>query len=147
MSEKGDNRPVPTVKAGQTFTETYRSDEDVASELTPYISQEPFLLCEADFLRIKRGGSKTQDWAMVILLTSLGVALVPLAKFIQTRFLGSSVITVTWEWVAPLIGVVGALLLYVIGKLLPDERKQVMTDIETHFSEAPRRRHLGERQK
>jgi len=146
MSEKADNRPFPTVKSGQRFTETYFLDEDVATEPTIFISQEAFHLCEADFLRIKRGGPKTAPWVTAISLTSLGMVFVPLAKFVQ-RFLGRPMATETWEWVGPCIGAGVALFLYIIGKFLPNEQKQVMRDIETHFSKAPRTRHLGERPK
>jgi hypothetical protein len=65
-----------------------------------------------------------------------------LAKFVH-GFLGRSAATETWEWVGPCIGAVGALVLYIIGKFLPKEQKQVRRDVETHFPKAPRARQLG----
>jgi hypothetical protein len=141
-----NNRPPPTLKSGKKFTETYSLSENVATEPTIFISQEAFQLCEADFLRIKRGGAKMKPAATAIFLTSFGMALAVVAKFVQ-RFLAKPVGIETWEWVSPCIGAGMALILVIIGKFLPNERKQVMKDIEAHFFKAPRTRHSGEKQK
>jgi hypothetical protein len=142
-----DNQKPAVIKSGEVFTETYSVDENVSTEPAIHISQETFSLCEADFLRLKVGTPKTGGWSAAVFIASVGMALVPFAKFLQTKFLGTSVIIETWEWVAPCIGAVIALILYLIGKGLSNERKQVMKDIENHFSKAPRTKHLGERRK
>ena len=144
--KEGDHS-IPAVKSGQKITETVLLDESVASEPTIEISQEPFYLCEADFLRIKTRGTPTREWAIRIFIASLGMTFIPIAKFFQIWLLGSSVVVQTWEWVAPCIGSALSIILLIIGKFLPNERKQVMRDIDRHFSAAPRRRHLGEKQK
>lgn len=127
------------------FSTTLPIDEDVRTEPSIRISQEPFLLCEADFLRLKYGDSKVLTWAGGVLLTSLGMLFIPIAKYIIAKTaIDKSIIIQSWEWVAPFIGIGIAAILFFIGKMLPNERKQVMSDIEAHFSEAPRTPHIGE---
>ena len=129
----------------RNFSKTLPIDEDVRTEPSIRISQEPFLLCEADFLRLKYGDSKVLTWAGGVLLTFLGMLLIPLAKYILTKITSDkSIIIQSWEWFAPFIGIGIAVLLFIVGKILPNERKQVMNDIEAHFSEAPRTPHIGE---
>ena len=127
------------------FSKTLSLDEDVRTEPSIRISQEPFLLCEADFLRLKYGDSKLLTWAGGVLLTSLGMLFIPIAKYIIAKTtVDKSIIIQSWEWFAPFIGIGIAALLFITGKMLPNERKQVMSDIEAHFSEAPRTPHIGE---
>ena len=128
------------------FSKTLSVDENVRTKPSIRISQEPFLLCEADFLRLKYGDSKVLAWAGGVLLTSLGMLFIPMAKYIIVKMTSDkSIIIQSWEWFAPFIGIGIAALLFAIGKMLPNERKQVMSDIEDHFSEAPRTPHIGER--
>ena len=134
-----------TTEAGQVFTETYSVPEDIQTQPTVHISQEAFTLCEADFLRIKGGRTKTSMLASGLLLTSLGMAFIPLTKYIQIKFLSGKITIETWEWMVPVVGVSISFILYLIGKILPNEKKQVMKDIESHFTSAPRTRHVGER--
>jgi len=67
------------------FSTTLPIGEDVRTELSIRISQEPFLLCEADFLRLKYGDSKVLTWAGGVLLTSFGMLFIPLAKYIIAK--------------------------------------------------------------
>jgi hypothetical protein len=128
--------------ADQIFTKTFSVDENISTEPAIHISQEAFPLCEADFLRIKKGESLPMNWAKGILLTSIGLLLSVAAKFFQSKLTGVSLNMEMWEWGAPVLGLILSLLLYVIALIVPNERKQVMKDIQNHFSEAPRRRHL-----
>lgn len=147
MNHLVDNQKPTVVISGEMLTETRRVDEDVATEPAIHISQEAFPLCEADFIRLKSRAQKTGTWAAAIFIASVGMALIPLAKFLQTKVFGFTISIETWEWVAPCIGGAIALALHIIGKFLSNERKQVMKDIETHFSVAPRTKHLRERRK
>jgi hypothetical protein len=146
MSHTGDNQNLPVVK-NEVRTETCRVDEDVVTEPSIHISQEAFSLCEADFLRLKRGAPKTDAWVSRCFTAAIGMMIILIAKFIQIMvFRGTSSIQ-TFEWVAPCIAGGIALILYGIGKFLPNEQKQVMKDIETHFSIAPRIKHIGKGRK
>ena len=145
MDAKSSAIQEPTVKSGQVITETFSMDEDVNTRPAILISQEPFNLTEADFLRIKGGRTKASGAANGILLTSLGMAFILLLKYLQAKASGGGFTVQVLEWLAPAIGLGIASLLYLLDRILPNEKKQVMRDIENHFSEAPRTRHLVER--
>ena len=147
MEANSSDTPKSRVKSGQVITETVSLDENVNTQPAILISQEPFHLTEADFLRIQGGRTRLATPATGFLLTSLGMALILFLKYVQARANGSSITIETLEWLAPAIGVGIASLLYLIDKWLPNEKKQVMKDIENHFSEAPRTRQLVERDK
>jgi len=53
------------------FTNTLPIAEDIRTRPSIRISQEPFLLCEADFLRLKNGDSKALTWAGGVFLRLL----------------------------------------------------------------------------
>jgi len=130
--------------AKRQFSTPLRIGEDVRTEPSIRISQEPFYLCEADFLRLKYGDSRVLTWARAVLQACFGMLLIPLAKYTIAKIkIDKSIIIPLWEWVAPIIGIGIAAILFAIGKILPNEKKQVMSDIEAHFSEAPRTRHIG----
>lgn len=136
-----------SAKPGKILTETYPVRENVLTEPAIHISQEAFPLCEADYLRIKQGGSIFSSWPKTILILSIGMLLIPIAKYLQAAILQTNAAIEIWEWIAPLIGLGIALVLYVLGEYVPyfpNEKKQVMKEMEEHFSTAPRVRHFGE---
>jgi len=128
----------PTIES-KTFSQTFWvKEEEVRQEARIEIAQEPFYLTEADFIRLKNGRPKIFDWANALLLASLGFALSLLAKFIVGLVSTESPQWHIWEFVALSIGFLLAVILYVLGRLLPNEGKRVMGDIEKHFRTAPR---------
>lgn len=147
MDKKNQEKPVE-VRSGENFTETYAVAEKVTIEPSLHISQEAFLLCEADFLRIKFGGSRTDGWASRFVIAAVLTLFSPAAKQIQLSFLGTTSLSIeAWEWIPPFAGFGIAILLLLLGKFLPNEKERVMKDVEAHFSDAPRQRHLEERKK
>jgi len=94
--------------------------------------QADYRLREIEFERIKNGKPVTFNWANSIALTSFGFALNLLAKGYSDPSLISK-----GEWVALASGVMISVTLYLIGLKLPNDRKKVMQDIETHFKNAP----------
>lgn len=126
---------------GQRFTETFPATAD---RIEPSISslQADFPLCEADFLRLKNGNPKTLTAAHSILLTAAGLGLSIGGKYAEAIFNQSKVPIPKWEVYGFAIAIVIAALLYAVGLLFPNDKKKVMTDIETHFEKSPRTRHI-----
>jgi hypothetical protein len=113
--------------------------EDLLTGTSVGTWQEDYPLREVDFVHIKNGKPITYIWANSILLTSFGFGLNLLAKsFPQTD---SNITPVTkGEWIAFGCGIAISVILYIIGCMLPNERKKVMNDIEDHFKNAPKSR-------
>lgn len=144
MTDKDKKQePATSIISGERFTETYSVSEDVKTEPSLYMSQELFLLCEADFLRLKHRGSTTQAPAAAVFMVGVGMLLVVLAKLAQARWTKVQPSIEPWEWIAPFCAIALALLLLGIGWLfIPNEKRHVMKNIETHFLKAPRTRHF-----
>lgn len=145
MTEEDEKQETASVTTGQTFTETYPIAEDVKTKPSLHISQEVFPLCEADFLRLKHSASKATGWGVAVSMTGFVMLLVPIAKFMQAKFAQTQPAIEPWEWIVPFVAFLIASILFLAAKFLPDEGKRVMKDIESHFSGAPRTRHLGGR--
>jgi hypothetical protein len=97
--------------------------------------QADYQLREVEFVHIKHGKPITYNWANSIALTSFGFGLNLLSK-------GYTNITSInkGEWSALGLGVSISIILYLIGLILPDNRKKVMSNINKHFENAPTRR-------
>lgn len=126
---------------GKTFTATIRSDEQITSEPTIGSLQADFLLCEADYLRIKNGKPAILNWAHTIFLTTIGLGLLIFGKFISTK-LGYPATILLGEWIACGAGILLSIILYLIGIAMPNEQKKVMKKMEEHFKKAPITKHL-----
>lgn len=94
--------------------------------------QEEYPLREAEFVYLKTGKPKIFLWAEGILLATCGFAISLIAK-------GYSNISdiQKGDWVALVAGILIPIILYGIGRFLPNERKTVMKKIEEHFKQAP----------
>lgn len=108
--------------------------------------QEDYLLREVEFVHIKRGKSVTFLWANSFLLTTFGFGINLLAKWFSSSDNTISPIS-KGEWIAFGCGAVFALILYIIGYFIPNERKKVMNDIESHFKNGPKMRQAVESNK
>ncbi|MDP2886055.1 MAG: hypothetical protein Q8P51_13665 [Ignavibacteria bacterium] len=122
----------------KVLTQTYEA-ADILSDTSIGTWQEDYPLTALDFERIKSGKPVTFIWANSIFLTTIGFGLNLVAKGISTWTNVPQAISIG-EWAALGIGVVVSIVLYVVGCLLPNKRKTVMKNIETHFEEAPKRR-------
>lgn len=122
----------------KVLTQTYEAT-DILSDTSIGTWQEDYPLTALDFERIKSGKPVTFIWAHSIFLTTIGFGLNLVAKGISTWANVPQTISIG-EWAALGIGVVVSIFLYIVGCLLPNNRQTVMTNIETHFKEAPKRR-------
>jgi hypothetical protein len=103
--------------------------------------QADYPLTGLDFEHIKNGKPVTLNWASSILLTTIGFGLNLIAKS-ASQLAGIQQQIYIGEWVALGIGCAVSVILYLIGLALPNDRKKVMKDIETHFKNAPRHRQV-----
>ena len=137
-----DNNKRGSVTSGEYFTDTLSIPEDVTQEPTLDIAQEPYLLCEADFIRIKGHFQGSISWAIVILSASIGMALIYFAKLFEIHVIGNPVNIETYEWLTPLVGVCLFVILLLICRFIPSEKTRLMNDIKIHFANAPRKKQL-----
>lgn len=103
--------------------------------------QADYPLTGRDYEHLKNGKPVTFNWANSILLTSIGIGLTLLAKYISQQS-DSSVLIYKGEWIALSIGVMAAVILYIIGLCLPNDRKKIMKNLQTHFDNSPKKRQL-----
>jgi hypothetical protein len=94
--------------------------------------QEDYPLREVDFERIKHGKPITFVWAHSFLLTSFGFGLSLIAKGYSDMALIKQ-----GEWIALAVGLLFSVVMYLIGFLMPNKRKETMNRIEEHFKKAP----------
>ena len=97
-----------------------------------------------DFEHIKHGRPPTATWASSIFLTSLGIGLNLLGKFISSHH-DDAIVIYSGEWIALVIGLVLSLILFAIGCILPNPRKKLLNNIKKHFDNSPRRRQMVRR--
>lgn len=125
----------------KVLTETFRATEDLLSGATIGTWQEDYPLRQVEFEWIKLSKPMTFTWANSILLTTFGFGLNLVAE-------GYAVLTTNappignGKWIALSIGLVTSVILYIVGRCLPNKRKEVMAKIEQHFNSAPTRRQV-----
>jgi len=122
----------------EDLTQTYEAT-DILSDTSIGTWQEDYPLTAIDFDRIKSGKPVTFIWAHSIFLTTVGFGLNLVAKGISTWANVPQTISIG-EWAALGIGIIVSTVLYIVGCVLPNNRKIVMKNIETHFEKAPKRR-------
>lgn len=100
--------------------------------------QEAFLLSEADFIRIKANNSKTSAAAGLIFsgivgyAIGLGPKLAPLLNDQPSTIEFPEIVTIV-------VGTIASLVIYFIGQCLPNEKKEVIKKINTHFEDSDNR--------
>lgn len=124
----------------------FESTLQVENEYKSLVSyQEDFALCEADYLRIKNRNSKVFNASLTFFLTTAGYLISILAKLYDIYIVGNKSIDLkTWEITTVVLGFLVSLVLYIIGKFLPNDYRKVMNDIKTHFQNEPRKRIVAE---
>lgn len=123
----------------KVLTETVIATEDLLSGATVGTWQEDYPLRQVEFEWIKNSNSISLIWANSILLTTIGFGLNLLPKGYSNITSNAPPIS-KGEWIAFCSGLVAAIILYLVGLLLPNNRKKVMKAIEQHFNNAPARR-------
>jgi len=144
MSNIDNNKPE-SVTSGKDFTDTYPITEDIIEEPIIELVQATFPLCEADFLRINNRFQDFDSWVLVIFSASIGAAILYLAKLFQANVLGDTLKIEIWEWLGPLGGLLLSLVLFIIYRVQPTEKKRLTKKLKTYFDNAPRRKQLRKR--
>ncbi|GAB3370046.1 hypothetical protein NCG89_09220 [Spongiibacter taiwanensis] len=103
--------------------------------------QEDYHLTGRDYEHLKNGKPVTFNWANSILLTSIGIGLTLLGKYISQQT-NPSVVIYKGEWIGLGIGIAISIILYVIGLCLPDDRKKLMRKLKDHFDNSPKMRQM-----
>lgn len=101
--------------------------------------QQPFLLSEADFLRLKGKPPITASFSFMIFGGIIGYA-IPLAPKL-TLPLKNNPITAGEIWTI-IIGILIATLIYGVGSLFPNDQKKTIKRISKHFEDAPVSSHI-----
>lgn len=103
--------------------------------------QADFPLTALDFEHIKNGKPVTFNWANSILLAAVGYGLNLLGKG-ASQLAGVQQHIYVGEWIA-FFGAIGvSIILYLVGLALPNDRKKIMKEIETHFKSARKQRQV-----
>jgi len=102
--------------------------------------QADYPLTALDFEHIKNGKPVTFNWANSILLAAVGFGLNLLGK--GASQLGVQQQIYIGEWIAFGGAITVSVALYLVGLLLPNDRKRVMKEIQVHFKSAPKQRQV-----
>lgn len=105
--------------------------------------QADYSLSASEYMMLKSTWVSMHVWAINILFVTLGFALSILPKFISSVMndtANPSVISAVTsaEWITLAGGCVLVLLLWIIGCLLPNDRKEIMKSIKDHFRLSPK---------
>jgi hypothetical protein len=136
MSQNISNQNISNQNIGETVIVP-----DLLSGITIGTLQADYLLNGRDYEHLRSGKPITFNWANSILLTSVGMGLSLLGRFLSQKFDPS--IVIHWgEWVALGIGFAVSIILYLIGFALPDDRKTMMKKLKNHFDSSPKKRQI-----
>lgn len=103
--------------------------------------QTPYLLTEADFLRLKGSPPVTAAFATILFsgvvgyAVSLGPKIAPIFDGAKSELTSSEVSTMA-------VGTLASVLLYTIGFWWPNDKKKMMKKISEHFDSAPPSSHI-----
>lgn len=143
-SAKGEAMAEGTLE-NQVITQTVVT-EDLFTGLAIGTIQEDFQLCEADFLRLKNDGTPLSTWSTNILFAAIGYGISILPKWIS-ELAGKPEKVSQAEWIALAASLAISLVLFLIGRLMPNEKKDLVSRMAQHFKSAPKSRQLIRGQK
>lgn len=103
--------------------------------------QADYPLTGRDYEHLKNGKPVTFNWANSILLTSFGIGLTLFGKYLSQQT-DPTVTIYKGEWFGLGLGVIISVILYIIGLLLPNDRKKIMKKLKAHFDNSPKKRQL-----
>jgi hypothetical protein len=113
----------------QKQTITVAKDEVVCTEATP------FLLHEADFLRLTKIHSFVSIWAHSF-FAGTGVFLITVvAKLLDHKYFNGPAAVTSLEWITLCVLVVLAVIFELLHFLLPSDKKKTIKKIKQHFDE------------
>ena len=99
--------------------------------------QENFQLCEADFLRLKNESSTWTTWSLNVLFASIGYGFSILPKWIS-EITGKPEKVSQSEWIALFVCLAVCFVLFLLSKLIPNEKKELLKRMDQHFKSAPK---------
>ena len=108
--------------------------------------QEDFQLCEADFLRLKNDGTPLSTWSTNILFAAIGYGISILPKWLS-EMAGKPEKVSQAEWIALAASLAVSLVIFLVGKLMPNEKKDLLSKMAQHFKSAPKSRQFVRGQK
>lgn len=126
------------VYENKVITQTVMAD-NLFTGLSIGTFQEDFQLCEADFLRLRNERTPLSNWSLNILFATIGYGISILPKWISDLAGKPEKVSLS-EWAALVAGLAVSLALYLIGKLFPNEKKQLLGRMAQHFKCAPKTR-------
>lgn len=124
--------------ANQVITQTVVT-ENLFTGFSIGTFQEDFQLCEADFLRLKNDGTALSTWSMNTLFAAIGYGISILPKWFS-ELAGKPEKVSQAEWAALGAGLAVSLVLFIVGKFIPNEKKDLLSRMAKHFKSAPKSR-------
>jgi hypothetical protein len=107
--------------------------EDLLTGVSIGTWQADFLLCEADFLRLKSEGSAFVTWSLNVLFATFGYTMSILPKWIS-ELAGKPEKVSQSEWITFTIGLGISIILFIVSKkAMPNEKKELLNRISQHF--------------
>lgn len=137
---------VENTYENQVITQTVETEDLFLTGVSIGTFQEDFQLCEADFLRLKNDGTPLSTWSMNILFAAIGYGISILPKWFS-EMAGKPEKVSQAEWTALGATLAVSLVLFIIGKLMPNERKDLLSKMDRHFKSAPKSRQFVRGQK
>ena len=145
MNSGNTNNEQQNVVRSQTFEKPFEVSQNIHKPPGIEIAQEPFYLTEADYIHISRGNLLPLQAGVTIFLASIGFLLVLLAKLLTAKINQTAALIEAWEWHVVWLGIAFATIIYVIGKVLPNDKRRLMNEIKEHFRKTPRLRQSPKR--
>jgi hypothetical protein len=99
--------------------------------------QASFILNEADFMRLQGVPARTEAWATNLLFAVVGYGISLAPKYWDSVMNSKSPAVSKGEWITVGAGMALAIILYVAGRLLPNERRKTIEKICKHFEASP----------
>ena len=129
----------------QSFTKPLKVN-NVLTGIALGTFQENFQLCEADYIRLMDTSTALMTWAVVVFSAAIGFGISILPK-LSSQLLGGGEKVSGYEWIALIISILTSLLLFGIGKFIPNKKTKLIKEMKDHFESAPRTRQLVKGQK
>lgn len=123
---------------GQQLSQTI-SVTDLLNEQSITTMQQPFLLSEADFLRLKGKPPITASLSSMLIAGDIGYV-ISIAPKLSWPFKNNQLST--GEIWTVIIVLIIAIVIYLLGYVLPNDQKNTIKKITKHFEDAPVSSHI-----
>ena len=122
-----------TIFKNETFEETVPLKD---SSKVPFISNEPYLLEEKDYLILTKIKSGLSFWTYGILMCAGGLFLAVAGKYIDSLISNQPTDIKNWELITLVLTILIGFLLKLLSICCPDDRKKLLKKIAEHFKTA-----------